>query len=77
MTPEQLWGLAADEEIEKYRGEDVERTPYDFKLARDFKEFSQMDLKSDNEVRVYDGNTKYDDDNDDFFDEVRITRETY
>ena len=79
MTAEQLWGLSNDEEIEKYRGEDVEITPYDHKLARDFKEFSKMELQTDNEIRIYDGKSRHDDDDDDdeFFDHVTITSERY
>ena len=79
MSPEQLWALAGDEEIEQYRGETVELTPFDHKLAKDFEIFSKVigkDRDIDNHVVVHDGtHTEEDDDDAEFFDIVQITRD--
>ncbi|OHT01823.1 hypothetical protein TRFO_07387 [Tritrichomonas foetus] len=80
MSAEQLWG-AADEEIEKYRGEDHEITDFDHKVAKDMRDFANSlnknPRKFDNIVHIY-GNGRregdsdeYDEDN--FFDNVPVT----
>ncbi|KAH0789985.1 hypothetical protein GPJ56_006112 [Histomonas meleagridis] len=79
MSAEQLWGLSNNEDIEQYRGEDVEITEHDHKIARDFAEFAKMEIhpSRENEVRIYDGTSAKDDDDDEdeeFFDHVTITR---
>ena len=77
MSAEQLWGLSNNDDIEQYRGEDVELTEYDHKRARDMVDFAKMEIHPsfDNEVRIYDGSTRNDDsDDEDFFDHVEITR---
>lgn len=77
MSPEQLWA-PYDEEIEKFRGEPVEITDFDHKIARDMRDFAkQVDgMKIDNEVRVYTSAHEQYNDDDDFYDHVRVTYPT-
>lgn len=74
MSPEQLWA-PYDEEIEKYRGDPVEITDFDHKIAKDMRDFAKNfdSLKVDNEVRVYTSAHEHYDEEEEFYDKIRIT----
>lgn len=76
MSPEQIWALVGDEDVEQYRGEPVEITAFDHKRARDFAIFASAvgkDREIDNVVVVHDGTTE-DHDDEEFFDIVRPSK---
>ena len=77
MSPERLWELCGDDDVEKFRGETQERTPYDHKLAKDMEIFGKLVGQGhvDNIVHVHDGDNSYDDEDEEFFDVVGITRQ--
>lgn len=74
MSPEQLWA-PYDEENEKYRGEPVEITDFEHKMAKDMRDLAKNfnNIKNDNEVRVYSNKNEQYDNEDEFFDYVRVT----
>ena len=76
MSPEQIWALVGDEDVEKYRGDPVEITAFDHKRARDFAIFAKTvgsEREIDNVVVVHDG-TAEDQEDEEFFDIVRPSK---
>lgn len=76
LSAEQLWAVS-NEEYEQFRGEPVEVTDFEHKIAKDLKEFSKNidEDKIDNVTFIRDGTSKdeYSDDENDFFDRVEVT----
>lgn len=78
MSPEKLWELCGDADVEQFRGETQERTAYDHKLAKDMEIFGKLISEKqsvDNVVHVYNGQDLEDEDDEEFFDVVGITRQ--
>jgi hypothetical protein len=78
MSAEELWALVGDDDVEQFRGPDVEITGFEHKQARDFAQFAQLVQQTgnpNNTVRVHSSEVPDEDDDEFQFDVVQSVKE--